>query len=64
MAEVRINGVAYEAEPGTILGDLLAGKGQAESFQRQAVAMPCGGHGRCGKCRVIATGALSPLSEQ
>ena len=64
MAEVRINGVAYEAEPGTILGDLLAGKGQAESFQRQAVAMPCGGQGRGGKCRVIATGALSPLSEQ
>ncbi len=25
---------------------------------------PCGGHGRCGKCRVIASGALSPLSDE
>lgn len=24
---------------------------------------PCGGHGSCGKCKVIAHGALSPLSE-
>lgn len=24
---------------------------------------PCGGHGRCGKCRVIARGALSPVCE-
>ena len=24
--------------------------------------LPCGGHGKCGKCRVRASGALSPLS--
>ncbi len=24
--------------------------------------MPCGGQGRCGKCKVKATGALSSLS--
>ena len=24
---------------------------------------PCGGHGKCGKCKVIATGALSPVSD-
>lgn len=24
---------------------------------------PCGGHGKCGKCKVKATGALSPLSK-
>ena len=24
---------------------------------------PCGGRGRCGKCKVIATGALSPVSD-
>lgn len=24
---------------------------------------PCGGHGKCGKCRVIAKGALSPVSD-
>lgn len=25
--------------------------------------MPCGGHGKCGKCRIIARGALSPMGE-
>ncbi|MBQ8340870.1 MAG: DUF4445 domain-containing protein [Clostridia bacterium] len=24
---------------------------------------PCGGHGKCGKCKVIATGMLSPVSD-
>ena len=24
---------------------------------------PCGGHGKCGKCRVIVHGALSPVTE-
>lgn len=28
------------------------------------VAQPCGGRGRCGKCRVEAVGELSPLSEE
>lgn len=28
-----------------------------------SVDAPCGGHGRCGKCRVIARGALSPASD-
>ncbi len=27
------------------------------------MGLPCGGHGRCGKCRVRAHGALSPLSD-
>lgn len=30
----------------------------------QIPSMPCGGHGRCGKCRVIASGRLSPLSAE
>ena len=25
---------------------------------------PCGGKGRCGKCRVLAKGKLSPVSQQ
>lgn len=28
------------------------------------IAMPCGGKGTCGNCKVIAKGALSPLSEK
>lgn len=28
-----------------------------------AVALPCGGHGKCGKCKVRACGELSPLTE-
>jgi len=28
------------------------------------LAMPCGGRGRCGKCRVTAHGSLSPVSER
>lgn len=30
----------------------------------QAPSMPCGGRGRCGKCRVVASGHLSPLSAE
>ncbi|MCQ2399368.1 MAG: hypothetical protein MJ072_02555, partial [Clostridia bacterium] len=25
---------------------------------------PCGGHGKCGKCKVVAFGCLSPLTEE
>ncbi len=57
MAEVKINGIVYTAPSGTLLGDLLT-KAQCEAF-----GMPCGGHGRCGKCKVVAKGSLSPLSE-
>ena len=31
--------------------------------QHAKVPMPCGGKQRCKKCRVIANGALSPLTE-
>ncbi|MCI9335954.1 MAG: DUF4445 domain-containing protein [Lachnospiraceae bacterium] len=65
MAEVRINGIVYEAEPGTTLGNLLAGESvkQNSGPGTHTLAMPCGGHGRCGKCRVKAEGILGPLSE-
>ena len=75
MVEVRVNGVIHYAEPGTLLGDLLAGEHSGEAhFEGCAgsggklpgspmLALPCGGHGRCGKCRVFARGALSPLSD-
>lgn len=60
MAEVRINGIAFEAGQGTLLGDLVTGE---RSGSGSVLSMPCGGHGRCGKCRVVAKGALSPVSE-
>lgn len=43
----------FWAEEGTLLSDILR-KGGAEAD------MPCGGQGRCGKCRVWASGHLSP----
>ena len=41
-----------EAAPGALLGEVLIDAGAAP-------AMPCGGNGTCGKCRVRAEGALS-----
>ena len=48
---VAVNGEIRSVAYGTRLSDLLM------------LALPCGGHGKCGKCKVKATGALSPLSE-
>lgn len=38
------------------VGDMLA--------NALGMDMPCGGHGRCGKCRVIASGGLSPITSE
>ncbi len=48
---VTVNGEKRSVEYGTRLSDLLN------------LPLPCGGHGKCGKCKVLGTGALSPLSE-
>ncbi|MBO4406776.1 MAG: DUF4445 domain-containing protein, partial [Clostridia bacterium] len=53
--KVTINGKAVSCPSGASLSALLRGHGFDSS--------PCGGHGRCGKCRVTAFGALSPLTE-
>lgn len=42
-------------EPGTPLAEALARPGFC-------AALPCGGKGSCGKCRVKASGALSPVT--
>ena len=60
MTEIRINGIVFEAGQGTLLGDLVT---RECSGGGPMLSLPCGGHGRCGKCRVVARGALSPLSE-
>ena len=44
-----------EVEAGALLSDALLHSGHRPD-------MPCGGRGRCRKCRVQASGALSPLS--
>ena len=48
---VKLNGITLTVEKGVLLSDVAMGE------------KPCGGHGRCGKCKVIATGELSPLTD-
>lgn len=55
LVTVTVNGTDYKAVCGTNLGEVLA--------EHQLAEMPCGGKGRCGKCRVTAQGKLSPLSD-
>lgn len=50
MVSVNIDGKIISVSKGTKLKDLLS------------VPMPCGGRGRCGKCKVFAQGGLSPVS--
>ena len=52
---VTVNGTAYPAAEGTPIGEILRDRGYGE--------MPCGGHGKCGKCRVTAKGPLTPPDE-
>jgi len=49
---VKINGNPIKATAGQTLSEIVGGE------------KPCGGHGRCGKCRLIARGALSPLGAE
>ena len=53
MATIWINGIPQQIAAGTRLSDVLS-----------RAPHPCGGKGICGKCRVRATGALSPLSRE
>lgn len=53
MATVTVNGVPSQAAAGTRLLEMLRAAG---------LPAPCGGHGRCGKCRVTAAGALGAVA--
>ena len=55
MVQIFINGKKYIVQKGACLGDVLSEHGQ--------MAMPCGKHGKCGKCRVMAEGEVSPVSD-
>lgn len=48
---VTVNGQRVAAVAGMTLSEIIRGE------------RPCGGHGRCGKCRVVARGHLSPLND-
>lgn len=48
---VTVNGRLQKALSGLALSEIALGE------------KPCGGHGRCGKCRVVARGELSALTE-
>lgn len=56
MAKIIINGTAYIVPSGIRLSEAL----KLESSI--SVPQPCAGLGRCAKCRVFASGQLSPLS--
>ncbi len=53
--KIYCNGLLYEALEGVCLGDFLRERG----FD----GLVCGGHGKCGKCRVTVSGALSEPTE-
>ena len=52
---VTLNGKPISCPMGTCLGDLLSHHGQG--------SMPCGGHGKCGKCLTTVTGVVSAPTE-
>ena len=47
----NVNGKSKNVKCGIYLSELISGH------------LPCGGHGNCGKCKIIAHGSLSPLSD-
>ena len=49
--KVRVGGTEICTPPGLTLSEIIKGE------------RPCGGGGRCGKCKVIATGDLSPITD-
>lgn len=49
--KIDYNGTIIEASAGARLSDLIGGDA------------PCGGRGKCGKCRVLVDGALTPPTE-
>ena len=52
---VLLNGTPLTCPAGTVLGELMQAGGHGH--------MPCGGHGKCGKCRVTVMGEVSDPTE-
>ena len=56
MARITAGGKTVQVPEGTLLRDALP--------EGVCLPLPCGGQGRCGKCRVTAAGQLSPPSPE
>lgn len=52
---VNLDGKILKAKKGCLLSEVLSLHAETD--------MPCGGHGKCGKCRVFASGDISEPSE-
>ena len=50
-AEIYIDDKRIVCRVGQTLGECLS------------LDIPCGGHGKCGKCKIRAFGSISPISE-
>ncbi len=57
MYHATVNGIKFSFEETLLLSQLTQRSGKV-------IAMPCNGNGTCGKCKVTASGSLSPLSEK
>lgn len=55
MVEIKINNEIYQVQKGCKISDFVK--------EKAGLKMPCGGIGKCGKCKVFATGELNPLTE-
>ncbi len=49
--KVIVNGEPRQVRSGSLLSEIIGGE------------KPCGGHGKCGKCKVVASGCLSAPSD-
>lgn len=56
--------VIYGKDGGQSTREVSAGIKLSEAITPACLETPCGGNGRCGKCRVVANGKLSAPSEQ
>jgi ferredoxin len=55
MIKISVNGKVYKREKGFFIESLIK--------EAEGISMPCGGHGKCGKCKVYVKGNVNPLTE-
>ena len=55
--EITYDGQPIEARAGDVLGQVLRDAGIA-------LQMPCGGAGKCGKCKVYVSGQVPPITDE
>lgn len=57
VCKVIIDGMVIKTAPEVLISNFLIGN----AFD---IELPCGGRGKCGKCKVLAEGELSPLTRE